>query len=479
MNRQIKRVIGSVTAVSLGLAGLVGVVSPAQAADPSTSFKIHLNVPKSVAQNWNIWYWGTGNANVDSEGTNNTIGTSTRGGVTLDATPNFVGEDAYGAFAEFTLPGTLKGLNNVLRTTESWDGQAAAEAKPAVAAQDEIPAVLDDPLTAENEARPAVPAVPASPAVPAKPEIGAADKPMGGDNIFPAGESWWDVNLGKRVNPEVVSYKVHVNMPLKTAVAQGWNIYTWGTTVAPGLLANFEVSTSKVVTTIVKKKPVKKTVVTKTKPYAGKIPSVDDGNNKGWPFVGEDKYGAYAIVKTMRVYSGSAGLILRRSSAVSAWKSGLGTEHGVQTRDFGNNNGGGLPLVGSDVYLSVGSAETYTSVPAFVGRYGATATYADGKLTVTPVRPSHSSLQGMYPTKIVVTAKRGANATATCTIESKATTAVHAQASWSLPESCEMAIARPTTGSHTWEVFVQAEALGVGKALLGPSPAKKVVITVN
>jgi hypothetical protein len=481
MNRQIKRAIGSAAALSLGLAGLVGIAAPAQAADPSTYFKVHLNVPKSVAQDWNIWYWGTGNANVDSEGTNGTIGTSTRGGITLDASPNFIGEDAYGAFAEFTLPATLTGLNNVIRTTESWDGQEASPAVDAVAAVDEIEGVPEDPNTPEIEFVAAVPAVPASPAIPAKPAIPASDKPMGNDFILPAGESWWDVNLGKRVTPETVSYKVHVNMPLKTAVAQGWNIYTWGTTVKKPLLANYEVSTTKVVTSRVKVKgkyvTVKRNVTTKTKPYAGKIPSTPGDANEAWPFVGEDKYGAYAIVKTMRVYSGATGLILRRSSAVSAWKSGANTEHGVQTTDFGNNNGTGLPLVGSDVYLSVGSAETYKTVPAFVGRYGATATYADGKLTVTPVRPSHVSLQGMFPTKIVVTAKRGANATATCTIQSKATATVHADASWALPESCEMTIAAPTTGSHTWEVFVQAEAIGVGKALLGPTPAKKVTIT--
>jgi hypothetical protein len=433
----------------------VAVSAPAQAA-AVTTFKIHLNVPVEVAKDWNIWYWSTGNDDLGD--VDNTIGTSVKGGITMDRTPNFVGEDAFGAYAEFELPVALTGLNNVLRTTESWNGQEAT------------PAVADDPETADVDET-----------VAEKPAIEAADKPMGGDNIFPAGESWWDVNLGKRVYPEVASYKVHVNIPLKTAQSQGWNIYTWGTTVAPSLVANYEVSTTKVVTSKVKVKgkwvTVKKNVVTKTKPYAGKLPTADDQNNKGWPFVGEDKYGAYAIVKTMRVYAESTGLILRRSKgADNAWE-------GLQTGNFGNNAGTGLPRVGSDLYLSVGSAESYTSVPTFVGRYGATATYANGILTVTPVRPANKALQGMYPSKIVVNAKKGGT-TLSCTIASTATAAVLADASWSLASSCNIPIAAPAAGEdeQTWEVFVQGESV-IGKALLGPNPAKKqkiaAVVPVN
>jgi hypothetical protein len=451
MNRQIKRALGTAAALSLSLAGLVAVSAPAQAA-AETTFKIHLNVPVEVARDWNIWYWNTGSPDVGP--IDNTIGTKEVAGVTKDWTPNFVGEDAFGSYAEFTLPVALTALNNVLRTTESWDGQAATDA------------VLDDPLTLDVDE-----------AVPAKPAIPASDKPLGGDNIFPANESWWDVNLGKRVYPEVASYKVHVNIPLKTAQEQGWNIYTWGTTVAPSLVANYEATTTKVVTSKKKVKgkwtTVKKTFVTKTKPYAGKLPTADDQNNKGWPFVGEDKYGAYAIVQTMRVYSQSAGLILRRSKgADAAWD-------GLQTTDFGNNKGTGLPLVGSDVYLSVGSAETYTSLPTFVGRYGATAVYANGNLTVTPVRPSHASLKGMYPSKLVVTAKKGGT-TLSCTIESTATKPVLADASWALASSCSMPITAPAVGedAQTWEVFVQAESV-IGKALLGPTPAKKQIIAAG
>jgi len=441
MNRQIKRALGTAAALSLGLAGLVGVSAPAQAA-ASTTFKIHLNVPKEVAQNWNIWYWNTGSADVGPQ--NNTIGASTVAGVTMDWTPNFVGEDAYGAFAEFTLPVSLTALNNVLRTTESWDGQAAADA------------VLDDVATADvDESKAAVPAIPAS------------DKPFGGDNIFPAGESWWNVHTQKREYPAVVSYKVHLNTSLKNAQSQGWNLYSWNTTVAAPVLKNYVVSTSKVVTTIVKKKPVKKTVVTKTYPYKGKVK--DD--TTGWPFVGEDNYGAFAIVQTMGVYSGSTGLVLRRSQPTNDWA-------GLQSPDYkwtdGNSNG--LPKVGVDMWLSIGSGEVAYSVPTHVARYGATAAYADGNLTVTPVRPSHVAMKGMFPTKIVVTAKKGAT-TKTCTVATNADQALFAGASWNLPSSCAMAIAKPAAGedAQVWEVYVQAESV-VGK---GPGMTDKPAVKVT
>ena len=448
MNRQIKRALGTAAALSLGLAGLVGVAAPAQAALPSTSFKIHLNVPKEVAENWNLWYWNTGNEAVGPS--DNTIGTLTKTvsgeQVTQDWTPNFVGEDAYGAYAEFTLPVTLTALNNVMRTTESWDGQA------------ETPAVLDDPSTVDVDE-----------SVAAKPAIGAADKPFGGDNIFPAGESWWDVHTQKRVYPAVTSYKVHVNMPLKTAQAQGWNLYSWNTTVAPKKLADYVVSTSKVVTTIVKKKPVKKTVVTKTYPYKGKV----NADTTGWPFVGEDKYGAYAIVQTMGVYSGSTGLVLRRSVVGNDWSK----QSGDYKYDSGNGFANGLPRSGTDMWLSLGSNEAHYAVPKFVGRYGATATHSGSTLTVTPVRPAHPTMKGMFPSKIVVTAKKGAT-TKTCTISNTVTQTALEGANWGLASSCDMDVAAPAAGEdpQTWEIFVQAESV-IGKALLGPTPAKKQVVS--
>ncbi|NBQ96721.1 MAG: hypothetical protein EBU08_11430 [Micrococcales bacterium] len=432
MNRQIKRTLGTVAALSLGLAGFVGAVAPAHAA-ASTTFKIHLNVPKSVAQDWNLWHWGTAVASI-----NNTIGVSTQtiegASWTGDSTPNFVGEDAYGAYAEFTLPVSVTALNNVMRTTESWDGQAAVEA------------VEDDPSTPDTDET-----------VAAKAAIPAADKPFGGDNIFPAGESWWNVGTQKREYPEVREYKVHLNTTLKLAQSQGWNIYSWNTTVAPSKLADYAVTT--VTTKKVGKKTVK--VTTKTNPYKGKV----GATVTGWPFVGEDKYGAYAIVKTMAVYAENAGMVLRRSTPTNEWA-------GVQSADYkkDNNNNGLTPNI-TDLYLAFGTAETYTKVPTFVGRYGATATYANGNITVTPVRPAAASLKGMFPTKIEVKAIKGATVK-TCTIESKATTAVHANASFGLPESCDIAVTAPAAGddAQTWNIFVQASAFGVGT---GPGATDK------
>jgi hypothetical protein len=41
-----------------------------------------------------------------------------------------------------------------------------------------------------------------------------------------------------------------------------------------------------------------------------------------------------------------------------------------------------------------------------------------------------------------------------------------------------MAVAAPAAGEdpQTWEIFVNASASGVGTALLGPNPAKKITI---
>jgi hypothetical protein len=461
MNRQMKRALSSAVAVSLGLAGLVGAAAPAQAALPSTTFKIHLNVPKEVAENWNIWYWNTGNDAVGP--VNNTIGSTTKTvsgeDVTQDWTPNFVGEDAYGAYAEFTLPVTLAALNNVLRTTESWDGQAAAP---------EVPAVLDDPLTLDVDE--------SADAVPAKPAIAKSDKPLGGDNIFPAGESWWNVHTGQREYPltKTTDYKVYINAKLSVAQSQGWNLYSWNTSVAPGKLHDYAVSkkTSKVVTTKVKGKTVKKTVTTTTKtyPYRGKV----SATQTGWPFVGEDKYGAYAIVKTATVYASNVGLVLRRSTVANEWAK--------QSGDFKNSDGftNGIKSDKGSLYIALGqpnqSAVSYTA-PTFVGRWTATAAYANGQLTVTPVAPAHVSMKGMFPSKIVVTAKKGGT-TLTCNIESKATLAAIDASAWALPENCSMPVTAPAVGddSQTWEVFVQASAPSVGTALLGPEPAAKVII---
>lgn len=424
MNRQIKRALGTVAALSLGFAGFVGAAAPAQA-DASTTFKIHLNVPSSETAQWNIWFWGLA-ADLNSDKANNTFGASTVGGVTFDRTPNFSYDDAYGSYAEFTIPASVTALNNVMRSTESWDGQDFVA---------EVPADGD------------------TPPVPEVPAIAGADKPFGSDNIFPAGESWWNVGTQKREYP--TNYKVHLNIPLKTAHAQGWNLYSWGS--APPLLVNYNYT----VTTT--KKVGKKTVTKKTKvyPYKGKVPAAEDQNNHGWPFVGEDAYGAYAIVPVFPAYVGNVGLIPRRGDSTQAWK--------LQSGDFKADNNNGLGnMGGTDMYIALGSNEAYSKAPAFVGRYGATASYADGKLTVTPVRPLYSGLKGAYPTSIVVTAKKGPTKK-TCTIATTATKTSFDGASWGLAESCEIAIVAGDTAA-TWEIYVQASSSGVGT---GPGATDK------
>jgi len=440
MNRQIKRALGTVAALSLGFAGFVGAAAPAQA-DASTTFKIHLNVPKSVAEEWNIWHWGSGvNAIGDTVG----VSTQTINGTpwTGDSTPNFTGEDAYGAYAEFTFPVAVTALNYVLRTTESWDG---------VEASAEVPAVEDDVATPDVDE--------SKDAIPAKDFIAASDKPFGGDGIFPKGESWYNVGTQKREYP--TKYKVHLNISLKTALAQGWNLYSWGAAETAPLLVNYNYT----VTTT--KKVGKKTVTKKTKvyPYKGKIPAaVTDCNcNNGWPFVGEDAYGAYALVPSFPAYANGVGLIPRRGNATNAWA--------LQSGDFKSDNHNSLGEIagsGTDMYIALGSNEAYSKVPAFVGRYGATASYANGNLTVTPVRPSYAGLKGAYPTSITVTAKKGPTKK-TCTIATTATKATLVGASWGLAESCDIAIVAGDTAA-TWEIYVQASSSGVGT---GPGATDK------
>ncbi len=444
INKTLKRAIAATAGVGLAFAGLVGIAAPAQAAT-TTTFKIHLNVPAEVAASWNIWSWGAGY----SDGPDNTIGNSTKNvgteaapnNVTQDWTPNFVNDDAYGSYAEFTIPFVVTGLNNVLRTTESWDGQVAAPAVPEVP---EVPEVPDDPNTPENEF---VAAIPAVPAVPEKVAIEAADKPLGGDNIFPAGESWWNVNTGKREYPlkDIVSVKVHLNAKLATLQSQGWNLYSWGTTVAAPKLSA-------------------------TKQYKGKV----DANLTGWAFTGSDSYGSYAIVKTARVYAASVGLVLRRSGKIGAGTIPANGWGGPQSGDYKNTDGNtnGFKLGTSEYWMSVGSSDLLTKKPTYVGRYGATATYANGKITVTPVRPSHASLQGMYGDKIVVTAKKGAT-TKTCTIATTALATV--SPAWGLASSCDIDVAQGAEAQN-WEISVNASATGVGTAIKSVQPNKKLTI---
>ena len=427
INKKLGRVIAATAGVGLAFASLVSVAAPASATNPTTSFKIHLNVPASVAADWNIWSWGDcngANDNVIGESTRNLGTDAAPNNVTQDWTPNFSHDDAYGSYAEFTVPCTVTALNNVMRTTESWNGQDAA---PAVAA------VVDDPNTPADET---------AAAIPAKPAIAEADKPFGGDNIFPAGESWWNVNTGKREYPlkDLVTVNVHVNAKLATLQSQGWNLWAWGAgVVLPKLSA--------------------------TKGYKGKV----DAALTGVPFTAADKLGSVASFKVARAYLPDAGFLLRRPVGANGWGDGH-----LQTGDF-------HPVAGAlDYYLAVGSNEVTTTAPTYVGRYGATASWANGKLTVTPVRPTAPSLKGFAPDSIKVEAKKGST-TLTCTITNTAFAPVIGNAAWATPSSCQIDIAQPAhtvdnTGSQTWEVFVQASATGVGSALKGPNKSAKVVV---
>jgi hypothetical protein len=426
INKKLARAVAATAGVGLAFAGLVGVAAPAQAvANPTTSFKIHLNVPASVAADWNIWSWG------DCNGANdNVIGSSTRNlgtdaapnNVTQDWTPNFSNDDAYGSYAEFTVPCTVTALNNVMRTTESWGGQDAAAA------------VVDDPATADVDETAAE-----------KPAIAEADKPFGGDNIFPAGESWWNVNTGKREYPlkDVVDYKIHLNMPLATAQAKGWNLWTWGPyTPAQNKLSTFKVGSKF--------------------PYKGKV----SATITGVPFSGSDKYGAFAVIKLPRVYVSTLGFLVKQSTPGADWNDN------VKSTDFKSDTNTNVAAGTTEAWLQVGGSRLSHKAPTFVGRYGATATYANGVVTVTPVRPTAPSLQGALADKIVVTIKKGATSK-TCTIQNAATAATEPR--WATPSSCDIAVAAGAEVA-TWDVFVQGSAVGVGTALIGPNRSAKVVV---
>ena len=427
INKKLARAVAATAGVGLAFAGLVGIAAPAQAADnPTTSFKIHLNVPASVAADWNIWSWG------DCNGANdNVIGASTRNIgsdaapnlVTQDWTPNFSNDDAYGSYAEFTVPCTVTALNNVMRTTESWGGQEAADA------------VADDPATADVDETAA-----------AKPAIAEADKPFGGDNIFPAGESWWNVNTGKREYPlkDTVDYKIHLNMKLADAQSKGWNLWTWGPYTPAQTV------------------PLSKAKIGGKYPYKGKV----SATITGVPFTGSDKYGAFAVIKLPRVYVSTLGFLVKRSTPAADW------DDNVKSTDFKADNGNNVAPGTTEAWVQVGASTLQHKAPTFVGRYGATATYANGVVTVTPVRPSHVSLQGALADKIVVTIKKGATSK-TCTIQNTATAATDPR--WATPTSCDITGVQGAEAA-TWDVFVQGSAVGVGTALIGPNRSTKVQV---
>ena len=391
INKSLRRVLASVASTGLALAGFSAVATPAQAADPvTTTFKVHLNVPASVAADWNIWWWGVTDAGGPVD---NTIGESTQtvagASVTKDWTPNFTGTDAYGSYAEFDLPVAITALNNVMRTTESWDGQEAAAA------------VVDDPATTDVDETAA-----------AKPAIEAADKPFGGDNIFPAGESWWNVNTQKREYPlkDTVDYKIHLNMSLANAQSKGWNLWTWGPYTPAQTV------------------PLSKAKIGGKYPYKGKV----SATITGVPFSGSDKYGAFAVIKLPRVYVSTLGFLVKRSTPTSDW------DDNVKSTDFKSDNNNNVAPGTTEAWVQVGASTLQHKAPTFVGRYGATATYSNGIVTVTPVRPSHVALQGALADKIVVTIKKGATSK-TCTIANTATAA--ADQRWATPASCDIAVA--------------------------------------
>jgi hypothetical protein len=457
INKSLRRVLATVASTGLALAGFSAVAMPAQAAT-TTTFKVHLNVPASVAADWNIWWWGVADAGGPVD---NTIGASdqTVAGavVNKDWTPNFVGEDAYGSYAEFTLPGTLTALNNVLRTTESWDGRDASP---------EVPAVEDDPATTDVDETAA--------AIPAKTAIPAADKPLGGDNIFPAGESWWNVGTGKQEFPlkDIVDYKIHINMPLAQAQANGWNLWTWGPyTPAQTKLSAFKVTTpvTKTVVKTVKGKKVSTKVTTNvvTYPYKGKV----GADLPGVPFSGSTKYGAYAVIKLPRIYVQTLGFLVKRSAVGTDWSDN------VKSADFKAESSNGVAAGSAESFVQMGASYLSSKAPAFTARLGGTATLSNGTITVTPVFPSAPSLRGAMPDSIVVTAKKGAT-TKTCEIKNTYN-AAFASAFWGLAGTCEITgIPTPTVadGDATWDIFVQGTSTSTGKAALGPQRAAKIVV---
>jgi|GEM_PF-1876790 len=98
--------LGTLLAVaSLGLAGLTG-ISSAQAADTTTTFKIHLDKILPQSTGINAWIWGVDAGSSDAA-----------------STPNFTNEDGYGSYAQFdvTQPVAPTALGFKIRGDESWD----------------------------------------------------------------------------------------------------------------------------------------------------------------------------------------------------------------------------------------------------------------------------------------------------------------------------------------------------------------------
>jgi hypothetical protein len=269
-------------------------------------------------------------------------------------------------------------------------------------------------------------------------------------------------------------------MPLAQAQANGWSLHTWGPyTPAQKALSTFKVVTPvtktviKTVYKVVKGKKVATKVPTKvttnvtTYPYKGKVGAAQTGV----PFSGSTTYGAFAVIKLPRVYVQTLGFLVKRSSPTVDWNDP------TKSVDFKPESNNTVAAGSVESFVQMGASYLTSKRPAFTGRLTATATYANGNITVTPVMPSAPSLRGALPDSIVVTAKKGAT-TKTCTIANTYNTAF-ANANWALASSCEMTgFTVPTLadGDATWDIFVQGTSTGTGKAALGPQRAAKIVV---
>jgi hypothetical protein len=209
-------------------------------------------------------------------------------------------------------------------------------------------------------------------------------------------------------------------------------------------------------------------------PYRGKVPA----DARGVPFTASDKYGSYAVVTVPKAYISDTGFILRRSTPSNTWAK--------QTVDWM------MPAGTTDAYVNVGVNTpagwgmgnfevTYNKAPSFIGRWSATATWANGQLTVTPVRPTNATTSGAAPDTIVVTVKKGSGDNTTnftnnkCTISTKVFSVNIDDFAWGMDNSCNVAIAA-LEADTTYSLFVQASASGIGTGLASVKGFAKVVV---
>jgi Bacterial pullanase-associated domain len=117
--------LGTLLAVaSLGLTALTGLAS-AQAADTTTTFKIHLDKTLTDSAGVNAWVWGIDAASSGA-----------------DSTPNFTNEDGYGSYAQLDVTQATAPveLGFKIRSQESWDNPITPDnqALPVTGAVNEI-----------------------------------------------------------------------------------------------------------------------------------------------------------------------------------------------------------------------------------------------------------------------------------------------------------------------------------------------------